>query len=150
MAMVGILAGVLSAVGGVVSAVGAMQQGKAAQQQAEYNAKVAENNAIMARQQAGAEQSKIARNTRMRIGAQRAAYGASGFTVQGSPLDVLGETAALGKYDELVANYNGEVRARGLQAQAQQYRLEGQAARQAGRIGAASALIGGFGRALSV
>lgn len=150
MAMVGVLAGVLSVVGGFVSAAGAMQQGKAAQQQAEYNAKVAENNAIMARQQAGAEQNRIGRDTRRRIGAQRAAYGASGFTVQGSPLDVLGETAALGKYDELVAGYNGEVKARGLVAQAQQYRLEGRAARQAGKIGAASALIGGFGKALSI
>jgi hypothetical protein len=94
----------------------------AAQQQQlayENNAKMMENEAVRANQEAvRVEQEARERARRMRmendklLGAQRARYGASGVTSEGSPLLVMAETAGaleMGVADEL---YKGELMAR--------------------------------------
>lgn len=93
----------------------------AQQQQVAYenNAKMMENEAVRANQEAvRVEQEARERASRMRmendklLGAQRARYGASGVTSEGSPLLVMAETAGaleMGVADEL---YKGELMAR--------------------------------------
>lgn len=132
-----------SVLGTGVSAVGAIQQGQQAAAAAEYSAQVQEQNARIAREQGATEAARIARGVERQIGTIGANTGASGLTMEGSPLAVLLETRKLGRLDELTAGYNAEVQARGAQAQAQQYRLAGRDAASAGYIGAASALLTG-------
>lgn len=132
-----------SVLGTAASAIGAIQQGQAAAAGAEYSARVQEQNARVARQQGASEAAAIARGVNRQVGTISANAGASGVTMEGSPLDVLLETRKLGRLDELTAGYNAEVRARGSHGQAQQFRLAGRDAASAGYIGAASALLKG-------
>ncbi|MDD3238224.1 MAG: hypothetical protein PHV37_09035 [Candidatus Gastranaerophilales bacterium] len=102
---------------GVVSSV---EQGKAQQAQYDYqtqvaanNAKIAENNAAAQRQQ-GIEESRMQRiKTMQAVGSQQAAMAANGLDVtQGTPLDVIEDTAAMGELDALNTQYNYEEKAR--------------------------------------
>ena len=112
-----------------ISAVGAIKQGQDAQNAANYNASVAE--------QTSQEQARRdAIQARMVIGQDRANYGASGVTTEGSPLDVLQQSAKMAELDKLTTIYAGAT-------QAASYRAQGKAARTASYFQAAGALAGG-------
>lgn len=143
MAMMAMVA--TSIIGAGVQAMGAMAQANAQASAAEYNAKVAERNATIAKQNAVQEEATKRRETRKVLGSQAAAVGASGLAMQGSPLDVLGETAAMGELDALTIRYNGDNNTESYRQDAQLERMKAKNARTAGAIGAASALIGGVG-----
>ncbi len=116
---------------GAVSAVGALAQGgqQAAELQgaaniADYNATVAEANARAAGQQASAEEERLRRDARQTMGAQRAAMGESGTTVNfGSNLDLQRQSGTAAELDALNIQYEGEVRRGSLlnEAKAQRY-----------------------------
>jgi hypothetical protein len=105
----GILGTVASVAGAAVGAMGAIQSANAQKAQANYQAAIANNNAIIARRNAvDARKRGLADEERQRmktaalIGRQRAAMGANGLMLdQGSPLDILGDTAAAGELDAL-------------------------------------------------
>ena len=78
-----------------------------------YNAAVADRNAGIARAQAVADADAQSRHARRVIGAARAGYGASGITDEGSPLDVLGMSAANAELDRQNILYRGELKALG-------------------------------------
>ena len=146
-----------------IAAVGTMAQMQAQRQaaaaqaaEANYQAQVAENNRITAEQLAtDAEQrGEIAvRRHRQQVeqvkGRQVAALTASGFDVtSGSPLDILGDTAALGAQDELTIRDNAareawqhRVQASNLQAQANLLRFQADSTSS----GAAGTLLTGVG-----
>jgi hypothetical protein len=130
-----------------VSAVGAIQQGKAAQASAKFNADMMSRNAQIARQQAAAEEEKHRRLTYMRQGAARAAYGASGVSIEGSPLDILEQSAAQEELDALNIRYRGEIGAQSSEGQAALSSMSGDAAMQAGYIGAGSSILLGASKA---
>lgn len=151
----------LMAIGTGISAFGQYQAGKAAKAQANYASQVAKNNAIIQEQNAKAALDKASadkedrrRETLQRIGLQRAQLAAQGFDVgDGSALDILGDTAALGELDVLRIEADGENRARNFRVQASNYTAEsdlqimkGKSASSAGKIGAFSTLLGGAGR----
>jgi hypothetical protein len=129
--------------GAAVSAIGQIQQGKAAKQAGEYNALTAERNALVARQQASAEATAQQREASQRLGAIRAAYGASGVTVEGSPLDVLSDSASLAELDRQTIEYKGSLRALGYEDTAALDRAQGKSAQRAGYMGAASSVLMG-------
>jgi hypothetical protein len=82
-----------TAVGGYMQYRGAKEQARTASAVADWNARMEE----MASEQAGMELREQIRRDRKEgrriIGAQTAAYGAAGVTFEGSPMDVLAETA---------------------------------------------------------
>jgi len=86
-------------IGGALQAVGTLQQGLAASSAADFNAKASERDA----------KAKVAlsdREARRTQGAARAAIGASGVSLEGSPLDVLTDNeleAALNRFHILQA-----------------------------------------------
>lgn len=132
------------AVIGAVSAVSQAQQQKSA---AKYNQKVAENQAVSARQEAAANADMQRRKSAKTIGSMQAAYGASGVTSEGSPLEVLEESARNAELDRLSILWSGETRAMGYQATAN---LEGSRASNAmasGLLSAAGSAAKGFASA---
>jgi hypothetical protein len=134
---------VLLVVSAAVAAYGAYQQGQSAKKAAAFNAQVANQNAVAARQQSAAEMAQHDRETYMRLGSIRAAQGASGGTMEGSALDVLGDTASQAELEKQNIKYRGEMQARGFGNTATLERFQGKAAARAGTLKAGSELIGG-------
>lgn len=125
------------------TAVSAIQQGQAAKRAGDFNAAVAEQNAGVARNQAAADAEAQQRHARQVIGAQRAAYGASGITLVGSPIDVLSESASNAELDKLNILHRGEIAAVGYGNTATLERMKGAAGERQGYIGAASGILTG-------
>lgn len=144
------IAAVAGILGTAFSAYGAIQQGNAAKSAADFNA---QNMAIMAadarkRGEAAAEAKQ--RETGALIGRQRAVMAARGLDLnQGSPLSILGDTAALGELDTQTIKGNAEREAVGYLNQGKLYAAEGQNAQSAGLLSAAGDVVGGIGSVAS-
>lgn len=134
-------------VGVAAGAYGGYKSQDAQNQALEYQAKIQEQNANMAEMQATQTEQKGAfAEERLRAGiegtkgAQRAGFGASGVTVgEGSALETVKNTAALGEVDAMTLRYNTALDAYGLRQQAKGYRSEAGMARE----GKQSALLAG-------
>jgi hypothetical protein len=152
----------ISVIGTGLRAFGQLQAGRAASQEAEFKSRIASNNAIIAGQNAQAELDKgraerrdKQRETSQRIGLQRAQLAAQGFDVsQGSSIDILGDTAALGEFDALRIDADANNRARNFQFQQDNFNAEANLgsfasknAKKAGLISAGGTLLGGGARA---
>lgn len=130
-----------AAVGTVMGALGNGIQGESQKNISDYDAKVAEQNAQITRQQAKEEARRAMIVARKMIGDNRAAYAANGVSLSGSALDVLGESAANAKLDELTILQEGEARGRMYEADARMARTVGNAARLGGYLGASGKLV---------
>jgi len=149
----GAVAGIAS---GVVGGVSSYQQGQQQQayynyqaQVAEENAKIAQSNAALERQQ-GIEESRLQRiKTAQAVGSQQTAMAANGIDVtQGTAVDVIEDTAAMGELDALQTRYNYERKAIQYEQQANNFTnqsnldiIAGQNAYSAGKM---NALAGGI------
>jgi len=152
----------VTAVSGVTGAVGAIQGARAASAAAEYNAKVAEADAIVADQnrQNAIQTAAIAaedkrRENRRVMASIRSSYGASGASMEGSPLDVLMDSATEGELDAQRIEQEGRARGReagmavmGAQRSATLSRMEARNSRASGWLGAGSSLLSATGSAL--
>lgn len=130
--------------------------------QMDFAALINERDRKIALDQTAADASDLSRKFVAQRGQIRTAYGASGLSIEGSPLDVLEATAAEQQLDVRKTLYAGEVVAAGLTDQAAQNRARASLLRYqadfaiyAGEIGAdsaysaasyqsASAILGGF------
>jgi hypothetical protein len=130
-----------------VSAVGAIQQGQANKAAASYNAQLAERDATISRQQASMDAETQRRDSQQTLGAMRAAYGASGVTMEGSPLDVLEASAEAAERDRQTLLYKGELRAMGYESDAAGQRYRGKQAETASYYSAGSSILMGAARA---
>lgn len=161
-----LIAGAVAGIaGGVVGGVSSYQQGK--QQQAYYNyqaevqkenSKIAESNAALERQQ-GIEEARLQRiKTSQAIGSQKTAMAANGVDVtQGTAVDVLEDTAAMGELDALQTRYNYERKALSYEAQANNFNnqanldvIAGKNAYSAGKMNALASGLDGVSKAGSV
>jgi hypothetical protein len=131
----------IAAAGAVMSAVQSIQQGNAAKAAGDHNASIARRNATIAVQQSEADAEAKNREKIQRLGAFRAAYGASGVTGEGNAIDVMATNAALFEYDKQTILYKGKLRALGYEDTATLEEMGGEAAQTAGYIGAGSALL---------
>lgn len=163
-------------IGAGVAAYSAYQSGQAQSANAKYqsavalrnaelnkqNADFARQNAAYAEQQGAARERDAARRARAVIGATEAAAAGNGLDVgQGSPLDLREGNARIGTENIQAANENGRRTAEGFRRQAfsfenqagsntlqaQGYNVAGNAAAEAGYIGAGSALVSGLATA---
>jgi hypothetical protein len=134
---------IITAAAAAVSALGSIQQGRAAAAAANTNAAVASRNAGIAAQQAKADAEAKQRQVDQMMGAARAAYGASGVTPEGSPLDVLSASASLGELDRQNVLYKGRLREIGFQDTAAIETSSASAALTRGMFNAGSALLKG-------
>lgn len=159
MMALGLIGGIMSGVMGMMSAQAqADAQADAAEQNAriaEYNRQVAERNKNTALAEADAEARDVARDNRRQLASIRAAYGASGLSLEGSPLDVMTDTALEQELDVNKTRYKGQLRAIGYQDEANNYAMkrdlyksEASHARSSGGIAGAAALFGGLAGAV--
>jgi len=141
MAVVAAAAPYIALAAGGLQAIGSIRQGNAQAASARYNANLADQNAQIALQQ-GAENARRQRivNTKQ-LGAIRANVGASGVTLDGSPLDVLEESARAAELDALSIEHQGQLQAWGYQNSASLYRQNARQALTGGYMGAAAALL---------
>ena len=135
------MAAALPIIGMAFSAIGALSSGAAQNRAANYNAAAAERNATVSRQAAAADAALIGRRSRQQIGAARAAYGAAGVAIEGSPLDVLEQSAAEAEMDKLNISYKGELQAMGYDDTAALSKSRAQDATTAGIFGAGKAVL---------
>ena len=133
---------VLGVIGGVISAVGAITQAQAAANAAEYNQKVNERNAQAALAQGAAEAERVQRTNAQKLGALRAAFGDAGVAFEGSALNIFEDSATEAELDVRRVRYSAQVRSTGFADQAVLDGMEAKAASTAGILGAASAFVG--------
>lgn len=136
-----------SLVSGVVGAFGALQSANAEAAALNYNAQVSERNARLSFQQSDAEIRDQRRENRRQLSSIRNAYGASGFAMEGTPLDVIEDTALEQELDVRKLDYQGRLRAQGYKEDAVLKRIGAKNAKTAGRIGAAAQVLGGLASA---
>lgn len=145
-----------------LGAVSSYSKGKSEQAMYNYQAKVAEDNARIANRnaaqerQTGIEEARLQRmKTIQAVGSQQAAMAANGMDVtQGTSLDIIEDTSAIGELDALQIEANSERKALAYEQQANNFqneanmdRISGQNAYKSGVIGAASAGLNGMSRA---
>lgn len=169
LASLGGLAGAASLAGSVASTFlgvrGAQQETAANVAAARFNANIAlqqvqihKQNAEIARSQARGEAAKVDRLSRIRLGAIRAATGASGGVIsEGSSIDILMDVAAQGELERQEALFEGELAVRrealaalGAQQTAGLFGLNEESARRAGGLRAGRELLGGVTDLLAV
>lgn len=134
-------AGGLGTLGTVIGGVGTVLGGIASRQQAQFQSAVARSNAIAAQQQAAAEEVRFRRERARRMGATRAAFGAAGVSMEGTPLDILAEQALIAEEDALLIRFGGQQRAREQRLQAQLFEQEGQGALVGGILKGGSTIL---------
>lgn len=133
--------------GGITQAYGQVQAGEAAGKAYEFNAAQAEQNSAQAKLIAAQEERQVRINARRQIGSMVADYGASGVTMEGSPMAVIAESAANAELDALNIRYGGESKARNFKNEATVLRYQGGQARSAGYLGAAATLMNTYAKA---
>jgi len=138
-----------SLIGTGVQAYSSMKQGQAAEQAANYNANVARQNAIAAKNQAVEDERSFRVQTRQALGDIRSGYAASGVTLEGSPEDVLYQSASNAELDALKIRHGGELKAMGYENSAALSIMEGANARESGYLSAAGMLLQGSANAAS-
>ena len=136
---------VLAVLAAGAMALGKIKAGNSAKAKSEYDAKVADRDAAVARDQANALALQQQRAARKTIGSMRAAYGAAGVTVDGSPLDVLEESAGQAELDRLTILHNGELKATGKQDSAVLSRFTGKSAQIEGYLDAVGSMFSSYG-----
>src|SRR3990167_7412333 len=136
-----------------MSVMGQMQAGKAAKSQAAYQAGVMRNNEILAQRSAKDARArgdiaaaKHAADVKKLQGRQRAVLAGNGVVVdQDSALDIVSDTAAQGKHDELTIRSNAEREALGFEAQGANFQAEGALATARGANASQDAMFGAGG-----
>lgn len=133
---------ILGVVGGIISAVGAIAQANAQAAAAKYNQQVNERNAKIAMQQGAAQAESQQRQGAIALGKLRAAYGDAGLAFEGDALTVFQDSATQAELDVRRVRYNAQLRSQGYQDQAVLNKMEAKAATTAGILGAAGAIVG--------
>lgn len=141
------LGAAMTAAGTALSAASFLQQGAAAKASARYNAALYERNSQIAQQNAQFQEDRQRRVAAQRMGANRAAIGGSGVTMDGSALDILESNAAQEELDALMIRWNGTNAASDLMGNAGLQRAQGANAQTGSFIGAGSALLLGGAKA---
>jgi hypothetical protein len=139
----------LMIVGTAVTAYGQYQAGQDKKAALDYNAQIEERNAQVRLEKAEYDANQKDKRTRAVIASQRVAFAAGGFTVAGTPLDTLRDTATQGEMDRMAIMYGGEMDAENSRNQATLNRMEGKAASKAGKFAAAGTVLSGAGSATS-
>jgi hypothetical protein len=123
-----------------------IKQGEAASAAAEEDARMQTKNADLSREQAGEEEKRQRILNTKRLGSMRAAYGASGLSLEGSPEDVLVDSAKNAELDALSIRHAGELKARGFNDESIRARNKAATYRDNAYFGAAGTLLGGAGQ----
>ena len=120
---------------------------RAGNQQADYNAAVATEDAKAAKAKAEYDEKAHRENVRKILATQRALYGKSGLSMEGSPLMVMEDTQKQGELDALAIRYGGDVASARARSEANVAKMTGRNnayGAKAGYVQAGSTLLGGL------
>lgn len=132
----------------VVSAAGGIAQGKAQERAARFEARQLERQAKREFAQGTRESQEQRRQSEQFISDMRAQMaGSGGVTDDPGAARMIGEAAAVGKYNALAAMYEGSARAQSRRFQAKARRFEGKIAKRASRWQAMSTVLSGGSQA---
>lgn len=112
------IAATLAVAATAISVTSGVIQGNQQKAMANYQRQVNEQNAQASRQAAQAKIANQRRAAKFTYGSQLARLGGMGALAEGSPLDIMGQSAGQEKYDEMVTEYEGEVQAVNFQQKA--------------------------------
>lgn len=129
-----------------MGAVGQLQQGMAASSAARHNAQAARMEAQAIKVSGKREEEKLAREKKKMGGAQKAAYAKAGVLFEGSPFEVMSDTATQYELDLNAQKYNTQMGVSRAHSEAEYQRSMAGAYRTAGFIGAGATLLTGVGR----
>ncbi len=139
----------MAVLGATTGIVGNIIKGKAEEEQAnkvaeahEFNASQKERTADLIRKQATEDERRLRVQARREFGGIRAAYGASGVTLEGSPVDVLEDSVATAELDALTIREQGERKYTTLREEASFERQTAAYTREAGKFSVGKALFG--------
>ncbi len=132
-----------SVVGTGVSIYGQQQQAKTAQRTAERNAKIQENQALQVEMDARENARRQRDENKRRMKTQRSRYAASGVINEGTPLEVMAETAGLLELDALEIGRQAKAKATNLRAGAASSRISGENQSNALKIASGATLLSG-------
>jgi hypothetical protein len=132
-------------VGTAMSAMAARAQGKAAETSAKYEAQQLEMQGKEEQAAAQREAEQLRRQKTLALSQVQARSAASGFSATDpTTLQIASDIEKYGTLQQQMAQYGGESRRAGREAQAQAALMEGRAARQASKYKVASTIIGGI------
>jgi hypothetical protein len=138
------LSSAFSLIGTLVSAAGTIAAGQASRRAAEYRAAQVDIRSREERAAGQLEARELARERRLALSRNQAVAAASGFSADDpGALDLAGDVASRGAFQEALARYGGESRGAGLRAEAQGLRLSGEAAERSAYFSAAGTILGG-------
>ena len=140
---------ILTGVGTGLQFISLIEQGNAMNDAFSYNAQLATQNSRIARQQAAENERRFRIRTRKTIGGIRAAYAKSGVTLEGSPSDILEESAYIAELDALTIRAGGEQSAQAYEAEARLAKLQGKSIQRGSRFTAAGTLVRGASNLLT-
>lgn len=129
--------------GTALTAANQISQGVGANKMAKHNASVSEGYAAAARDQAAFDEARAREQAQRAFGARRAAYGGVGITLEGTPIDVLGDAASDAEMDALSLRRRGDLESWGRLADAGAQRTRGRGAQQSAFMDAGSTLLNG-------
>jgi len=134
----------IMAAGTALSAFSAIQQGNAMASAERYNASIEEQNAANARAVAATQESDIKYKAGLQLGAEKAIAAASGADPnEGSPLQLMTDTAQQTTLDALRAKYQGDVGATNFLNQAQLDRYNAAQDQRSGLLKAGASILNG-------
>jgi hypothetical protein len=137
-------------VGTGVQMYGQRQQAKTAERVAERNAKIQENEALQTEMDARENARRLRADSKAKLKTQRSRYAKAGVINEGTPLEVMAETAGLLELDALEISRQGKAKATRLRAGAEVSRQDGYDQANALRIASGATLLSGAGSALSM
>ena len=132
----------------LAGAAGEIQRGREQAALYSYNRALAERQALIAEQQARAEAERVREEGRSLLGQQRAGFAQAGVALEGTPLDVLGDTAARTDREARDVLYRGALAAADDRAVAARYALREASVRGRTGYGVGASLLRGSGSAL--
>lgn len=134
----------LMAAGAATSAIGNIMSADANAKADLFNANKDDQQAALVNEQTQLKESQQVYSDKETIGSIRAAYGASGISMDGTPTQVLEQNAAMAQMNEVAITHQGTVESQMYTDQAQQYRTAADSITQGGILGAiGNAITGG-------
>ncbi len=136
-----------SALSTLAGAAGQIQRGREQAALYRHNRALADRQALIAEQRARAEAARIREEGAGLLGRQRAGFARAGVALEGTPLDVLGDTAAAVDRDARDALYRGALRADDYRTRAAREDFRASAVGSRIGVGIGTSLLRGSGSA---
>lgn len=127
--------------GGLFQVAGAIQEGQSIADAEDFNATIAQQEILISKATRQLERGREKEDIARFIGTQQALFAKSGVTLEGSPLDVIQQSAENLELDVLIGDINARIRESGLASEVSQRKIAARAAKSRGVSRAGATLL---------